>query len=79
MSLEKILNDSKKDVSMTLDELLKGRKKPGPKARPKSELAKRHTHSFPPEISRFLSSLDYPGLFIKTLIKESNPYKKYME
>lgn len=65
---------------MTLDELLNPRKsKPGPKARPKSELAKRHTHSFPPEISRFLSSLDYPGLFIKTLIKESSLYKKHIK
>ena len=63
---------------MTLDELLKVRKKPGPKARPKSELAKRHTHSFPPEMSRFLSSLDYPGLFIRALIMNSIEYKKYI-
>ena len=63
---------------MTLDELLKGRRKPGPKPRPKSELAKNHTHSFPPEVSRFLSSLDYPGLFIKVLIVNSIEYKKYI-
>ena len=65
---------------MTLDELLSVRKgKPGPKARPKSELTKRHTHSFPPEMSRFLSSLDYPGAFIKALIVDSVEYKKHME
>ena len=64
---------------MTLDELLSTRKKPGPKPRPKSELAKKHTFSFPPEMSRFLSSLDYPGVFVKTLIKESNLYKKRNE
>lgn len=64
---------------MTLTELLSPRRKPGPKPRPKCELAKLHTYSFPPEMSRFLSSIDEPGKFLKTLIKESNAYKKHMK
>lgn len=65
---------------MNLDEFLRaGKRKPGPKSRPKSELAKSHNHSFPAEISRFLHSLDHPGAFLKSLIVNSDEYKKYME
>ena len=65
---------------MNLDEFLcAGKRKRGPKPRPKSELAKSHNHSFPAEISRFLHSLDYPGAFLKSLIVNSDEYKKFKQ
>jgi hypothetical protein len=58
--------------------ILKKPKKPGPKPKPKAELYKRKTITFPPCQFRFLCFIDNPSEHIQKLLNGDSKYQDFL-